>query len=316
MRKLLLIGLPVLVVVLVAAAVLTRAGWLPIFRPPAAAPPPPTITTTVPPTTTTAAPPTTTTPAAPDPLAPGAAQAAVAAVDAQDTGSLKFGVAVLDRASGQETDGADAAAQFDCASVLKLFLITDVLHQAEQGAVTVGPAALDQIHRALTISDDSAMNALWGEYHGADAIQQLIGLAGLRDTVVTPAARGGFWGGVLISARDVLAVYQYVLTSLSPADRDLVISTLNNAQAVGYQGFDQGFGLLGPTRTASTKAKQGWMGYQHLTMLHSTGVLDSGNQVLVAILSSRAGGGYATARTQLNSAATALVKALGPKAIS
>jgi hypothetical protein len=313
MRKFLLIGVPILVVVLVAVAVLTRDSWLQDTTAAFPATPAPIVT----PGSSTADP--TTTPAGPaDPLAPGAAQAAVAAVDAQDSGTLSFGVAVLDRAGGQETDGANAHAQFYCASVLKLFLITDVLHQREQGAVTISPAAADQITRALEISDDSAMDALWGEYHGAAAITQLIGLAGLQDTVVTPAAQGGFWGGVLISAHDVLAVYSYVLTQLTPADRDLVVGDLNNAKAIGYQGFDQGFGLLGPTRTASTKAKQGWSSYQKKVMMHSTGILDSNNLVLVAILSSRAAGsgGYPAAHSQLNAAAAALVKALGPKATS
>jgi CubicO group peptidase (beta-lactamase class C family) len=276
---------------------------------------PPTTTPTAPSSTTT---PTTTTPPAPaDPLAAGAAQAAVHAVDARSSGGVTFGVAVLDRASGQETDGADADKTFYSASVAKLFLITDLLHQQEQGTITLSAADLDNVHLALTISDDDSMDALWDKYGGVSAVEQLVSVAHLRDTGVnSEVTQHGLWGGLDISARDVLAVYQYVLTQLSPADRDLIIGNLNQAKAVGFQSFNQAFGLLGPTRTASTKAKQGWMSFGGTVYLHTTGVLDSGNQVVVAILSSRPGHTttYADAEPQLTAATQALVRALGPAA--
>jgi hypothetical protein len=252
-------------------------------------------------------------PVATDPLPSGAAQAAVNAVDAQATGGVDYGVAVLDRATGTETLGKAGSAQFYCASVLKLFLIADLLHQQEQGAITLSQRDNDDIGLALTRSDDSAMDALWENYDGPSAIDALIGLAHLRDTQV-PADinRTGEWGETLISARDVLAVYSYVLTQLNATDRNLVIGDLNNADPTGYQGFDQAFGLLGPTRDGATKAKQGWMSYQHRIMLHTTGILDGRNQVVVAILSARPGplGAYQPAEQQLNAATAAMVRAM------
>lgn len=252
-----------------------------------------------------------------DPLASGAAQAAVNAVDAQDGDGVQFGVGILDRATGAETLGKAGSAQFYCASVLKLFLITDLLHQREQGTITLDADDDDDIRLALTESNDAAMDSLWENYDGPAAITALIGLAHLRDTQV-PANinKTGQWGETLISARDVLAVYQYVLTQLNATDRNLVVGDLNNANPVGYQNFDQAFGLLGPTRAGGTKAKQGWMSYQHQVMLHTTGILDSKNQIVVAILSARPGplGDYQPAEQQLDNATAALVKSLGPSA--
>ncbi len=252
-----------------------------------------------------------------DPLPPGAAQAAVNAVDAQAAGGVEYGVAVLDRATGTETLGKAGSAQFYCASVLKLFLVTDLLHQQEQGAITLSQTDNDEIRLALTESDDAAMDALWESYDGPSAINALIGLAHLHDTQV-PANinRTGEWGETLISARDVLAVYSYVLTQLNATDRNLVIGDLNSAAPTGYQGFGQAFGLLGPTRDGATKAKQGWMSYQHRIMLHTTGILDSKNQVVVAILSARPGplGAFQPAEQQLNAATAALVSALNENA--
>lgn len=258
-------------------------------------------------------------PSTDDPLSPGAARAAVNAVDAQAAGGVEFGVAVLDRATGAETLGKAGSARFYCASVLKLFLVADLLHQQEQGTITLDQRDDGDITQALTRSDDAAMDALWENYDGPAAIGALIGLAHLRDTQV-PADinKTGEWGETVISARDVLAVYEYVLTQLNASDRNLIIGDLNNAEPIGYQGFDQAFGLLGPTRDGATKAKQGWMSYQHQIMLHTTGILDGKNQLVVAILSARPGpiGAYQSAEQQLNAATAALVRALRPAVAS
>jgi hypothetical protein len=288
---------------------------LPSSARPTPSSPPPTRTTT----TTTTAPTTTPPPTNDDPIASDAAEGAVQAAEATAASGEKLGVAVLDRASGKETDGTEASATFPCASVLKLFLITDLFHQQEQGTIKLSSTDLTEINSALTISDDSAMDALWVKFHGAASITALIDIAHLPDAQMTATAQSGKWGGVLISARDVLAVYEYVLTKLDPADRDLIINTLNQANPVGYQGWNQAFGLLDPaTRTATTKAKQGWSGWYGQTVLHTTGILDGSDKLVVAILSSRPGAGsnaqFTVARQQVDDATTALIHELGPNA--
>lgn len=66
--------------------------------------------------------------------------------------------AVLDRDTGVVALGAGGAAPFYAASIAKLYTVVDVLHRAETGAVTVTDAELDRIRRALSASDDAAMN--------------------------------------------------------------------------------------------------------------------------------------------------------------
>ncbi|HEY4453244.1 MAG TPA: hypothetical protein VGN81_02945, partial [Pseudonocardiaceae bacterium] len=198
---------------------------------------------------------------------------------------------------------------------LKLFLITDLFHQQEQGTIKLSPTDLTEIDSALTISNDAAMNTLWSKYHGQSAIQQLIDIAKLPDAQIPPIVATGKWGGVLISPSDVLAVYSYLLTKLAAADRDLIVNGLNQANPVGYQDFNQAFGLLNPkTRTATTKAKQGWSAWQGATVLNTTGILDGKNDVVVAVLTSRAGHGsaaqYDAARTEVDNATIALIQHL------
>lgn len=315
-RNLILVLTPLVLVGVVIVGVRSMANGAGSAQP---APPIRPTTSTAAPTTTQLQVTTTPVPTNDDPLGPDAAADAVHAADATAVSGEKISVAVLDRVSGKETDGAAASTTVPCASVLKLFLITDLFHQQEQGTITLSRTDLSEIASALTISNDAAMDALWGKYHGQAAISQLIDVAHLPDAQITPIVAKGMWGGVMISARDVLAVYEYVLTKLSPQDRELIIDNLNHANPVGYQGFNQAFGLLNPaTRTDTTKAKQGWSAWFGQTVLNTTGILDGHNKLVVAVLTARPGHGsdaqYDTARDQIDNATTALLKALGPNA--
>jgi hypothetical protein len=265
------------------------------------------LTTTITPTTTPPPPTTTTTPDN-----PALAAAAVQSVDRLHISGVQFGIAILDRTTGQETLGQEGATGFYSASVIKLFVVVDLLHEAEEGAVTLDSNDQYDIRRALELSDDNAMDALWESFDGPKLVTQMIGLAGLQDTVLD-TSDSGEWGETKISARDVLAVYQYALTKLSPSDMNLVIGDLHNAANNGADGFDQAFGLLEPPRQSTVKAKQGWMIAGSEMILNTTGALGSNNQYLVAIMSKQdAGIGYANGRNNVNEAAQLVQKQLAP----
>jgi hypothetical protein len=155
------------------------------------------------------------------------------------------------------------------------------------------------------------MDALWEKFSGPKLIDQITGLAHLQDTELPSDLSQ--WGETMISARDVLSVYQYVFTSLNATDGKLLLGDLNNAAASGADGFNQSFGLLAPgLRTPATKAKQGWMEYGTKMMLHTTGVVGSSEQYVVAILSlQRMSIGWAAGRSNMNSATKATLAALG-----
>jgi hypothetical protein len=252
---------------------------------------------------------------------PAAAQAAVAAVDAQQSSSVTFGVAVLDTATGEVTLGRNGTTQFYCASVLKLFLITALLHDQETGKVTLTSQDDSYITRALERSDDNAMDALWEKFGGPALITEMVSLGHLQDTQLP--SNLSQWGETLISARDVIAVYQYVMTSLSSADRTLVLGDLGQAADSGADGFDQAFGLLHEPRVPNVKGKQGWMCYKHMEMLHTTGTLGSHESYVAAILSHQpeqgncnvvSDPGWTPGRDRVTAATTALINALGPAA--
>jgi hypothetical protein len=265
------------------------------------------------PLTSSAAKPTTTSPTPTTPQDnPALATAAVHAVDALDVSGVQYGVAILDRVSGKETVGQEGDVGFYSASVIKLFVVVDLLHKQELGEIKLDSNDQYDIKRALELSDDNAMDALWEDFDGPALVTEMIKLAGLRDTVLD-TKDSGEWGETKISARDVLAVWQYALTKLSTADTNLVVSDTHSAGNLGADGFNQAFGLLEPPRAATVKAKQGWMIAGSEMILNTTGALGSDNQYLVAILTKQSAGiGYPQGRANVNKASALVQKALAP----
>ncbi len=240
-----------------------------------------------------------------------AVTAATASVDALDssTAGTEFGVAVEDRTTGQTSVGAAGATPFYAASVVKLYTVVDILHRVETGAVTLTSTDRTDLERALSYSDDNAEDALWTNFGGAAGVARTIALAGLQDS--SPPEDTSQWGETLISARDVVTLYDYVLDSMTPADRDMIMDALQNAQDSAADGFDQAFGLIAPPRPAGVAAKQGWMWIGDDFYLHSTGVLGPDDHYVVAVLSENgASAGSAAARTIVTEAVADVEKSL------
>lgn len=252
--------------------------------------------------------PTTTTPADD----PALAQHAVELVDALKVSGVQYGIAILDRNTGKLTVGAEGDVGFFSASVVKLFVVVDILHRVEEGRITLSSGDRTNITRALELSDDNAMDSMWVKYDGPSLVTEMISLAGLKDTVLD-TANPGEWGETKISARDVTSVWEYALTKLSPADRSLVVNDTHHAANNGADGFYQAFGLLEPPRPASVKAKQGWMIAGSEMILNTTGVLGARDQYVVAILTRQSASiGYSQGRANVNRASGLALKALTP----
>ncbi|WP_433299160.1 serine hydrolase [Pseudonocardia sp. CA-142604] len=240
-----------------------------------------------------------------------AVDSAVQRVDAVQAANprTQIGAAVLDRKTGMLALGTDGTTRFYSASVVKLYTVVAILHRVDAGKLTLSATDRDDIQRALVASDDNAMDALWVKFGGAETVSQTISLVGLKDS--QPPADPSQWGETKISARDVTAVYNYVLRSLSPASRNMIMNALGHAQDKGADGFDQAFGLIAPPRQSNVAAKQGWMWINSDFDLHTTGVLGSDDRYVVAILSKNpANAGSAAARTIVNKATAAAEAAI------
>lgn len=210
-------------------------------------------------------------------------------------GASDVGVAVLDLQTDQAVS-EQGDKPFYSASLSKLILAVDALQQQ------LSDEDRDLIRRALSASDDNAMDVLWTRFDGMDAIGRVAAAAGLTGTHAPDDPSQ--WGEVVITANDVVRLYHHILGS--PA-RDAVVAALSSAPATAADGFDQAFGLLGVT---GVYAKQGWMYYLPSDVyLHSAGVLDG--RYAVAVLTTSPTGSWTTARESINAVTSAVLAKLG-----
>jgi hypothetical protein len=209
-------------------------------------------------------------------VAPEYADAMVAAAKDAATSRMTLGAAVLDVATGDlAEEGED---EFYSASLSKLMLIVDLLDRD----VTLSDVDMSLIGRALSLSDDEAMNSLWVKYDGPAAITRVateLKLPGTR-TPDDPSQ----WGETEVSPAGFALLYQHILTAMTPDDRDVIVSGLSSAQPTAADGFDQFFGLLG--QPGEIYAKQGWMYYGSRLYLHSAGVVHAEDRDYVVVLMS------------------------------
>lgn len=233
----------------------------------------------------------------------GAPAAATASVDQQaDAQQNPLGVAVLDRATGEVAYGRLAQQPMYSASLSKVIVAVELL---ERHRVT--PQDRFALRRALGPSDDEAMNALWDRYGGSSLITAAADRMKLQQT--WPPDEPGRWGDTVTSARDIAAVYQYLLAQMPAADRDFVLDALHAAPSRAADGVNQKFGLMAVDAQA---VKSGWMCCQKGTVwVHSAGVVDSERRYVVAMLSAQPSSvGYGKAVEDLTEASRTAVTRL------
>lgn len=238
----------------------------------------------------------------------------VAAAENAATPGMTLGVAVLDVNTGELAEGRDGGRHFMSASLCKLILAVDVLDRHRAEGRRVDPADLDLITRALSDSDDNAMNALWGRYDGAGAVARVAARLGL--TASLPPESSNLWGDALVTAADMVTLHRYVLRDMAPQDGAVIVNALSAVNAVATDGFAQHFGLLHQGASPRRYAKQAWVPYAPAGyLLHSSGVAydgRTGHTYAVALLSIQPYSTDGDARNRLSAIASAALAVLTP----
>jgi hypothetical protein len=231
--------------------------------------------------------------------AAGAAAAMVAAASKAKPANMTLGTAVLDMETGEiEDDGTD---QFYSASLSKLMLIVDMLDRN----VDMPASTVTAINRALSLSDDNAMNMLWTKYGGPAAMTRVAENLDMPDTE-TPDDPSQ-WGETLISPAGFIRLYQHILTEMDPADRAVIVDGLRAAEPEAADGYNQFFGLLG--QPGDIYAKQGWMFYGSKLYLHSAGVVHDDDRDYVVVMMSYQPA-TSSAQRSINNVAKAMLSAM------
>ncbi|MFC4852068.1 serine hydrolase [Actinophytocola glycyrrhizae] len=247
------------------------------------------------------------------PSAPPVAARALVAAAEEAAPEMTLGVAVLDVHTGELVVGGDGERLFMAASLSKLILAVDVLdrHRAEERSLD--PADLELLTRALSASDDNAMNVLWGRFDGAGGVDRVATRLGLSASL--PAGSAEMWGDIEVTAADMVRLYRHVLRDMAPEDGAVIVGALAAARAVATDGFEQHYGLLHQGASPEHYAKQAWVPYSPAGyLLHTAGVVydgRTGHAYAIALLSIQPHAGEQVARDRLSTVAAAAMATLG-----
>ncbi|MGH3614062.1 MAG: serine hydrolase [Pseudonocardia sp.] len=255
--------------------------------------------------------------AVPAPARTGLPKAAVTAAERAAGGATEIAIVVLDRETGEMAVGARGDVPVYTASLSKVVLAVDIVDRRRLDGLAVSAGEIDLLRRALSASDDGAMNELWGRFDGPGAASRVSRRVGL--TATSMPGNPSQWGQMSVPATDTVRIWEYILEDLPAADRNLLISAMNAAPARAKDGFDQAFGLLAPDVDGpggpGSVVKQGWMccptGHRYL---HSAGTVGSEQRFVVALLTEtprRAS--WESVRAEVTAIADATVRALNLK---
>ena len=229
---------------------------------------------------------------------------------------MTLGVAVLDVSTGELVEGRHGNRPFMSASLSKLVLVVDMLDRRRTEGRAIAEPDLELIGRALSSSDDGAMNVLWGRYDGQGAVSRV---AAKLELSATSAPRDSTqWGDTLVTAGDLARIYRHILRDMAPDDRNVIADALIFTRPTATDGFDQFFGLLGQGASQQVYAKQAWVPYRPSGfLLHSAGVVHdsrTGNDYAIALLSIQSYVSRQAACDRLSAVAAAALRAMGASA--
>jgi hypothetical protein len=221
--------------------------------------------------------------------------------------------------------------QFRTASLVKLLIALDYLWNRGPG-YAIPAADRSKLDVMLRSSDDNAATYFWKLAGQGQIVSRMVTRLGLQETGPPPAEKPGSWGYTAVSAGDLVRVYRYLLDKAPMPVRDFVMGNLRQATRCGTDGYDQSFGIPS-SFNKPWAAKQGWSGFGATPagpcasnpavaraaytpagvdlvhkVLHSTGVVGTGDRTIVVVLTLYPNGAtYAKAFTTV----TDLTRALG-----
>jgi hypothetical protein len=206
--------------------------------------------------------------------------------------------------------GAGSATSVHTASLVKLYVVGELLARSSAGVVTLTATDTERMQRAVSRSDDAAMNALWTTHDGPALVRAAAARWGLTATTGTPVA--GQWGQVSTSADDLATFLTGLDAELGATDAGTLRSWMRAAPATAADGFDQAYGLRSAAvdGAGDVAVKQGWMCcVRGERQVHSLGVLPDGT-VVVLLGTFPSSVSWGTARAALTRAASGLVAVL------
>jgi hypothetical protein len=206
------------------------------------------------------------------------------------------GIAVYDLRDNAYRVRSDESVQFPAESVVKLLIAVDALSSKSS-------AKVPQVQRMLSLSDDTIANQLWDTNGGPAVVTRATALIGLKHT--SPPADPDRWGDTMITASDVVGIYQYLVSS----HQQTILDALHTAAHTASDGYDQFFGIPNAVGGQPWWIKQGWGCCKPDRVLNTTGLVGADKRYVIVVLSKQSA---STDPGAAGSAVTNVVKALMP----
>lgn len=191
-------------------------------------------------------------------------------------------LAVVDRQTQAMDTSHDADRVYRAGQLTKLLIAVDLLTDTEPG----GPSAdeRENCYQMLAASDDAVATNLWDEGDQTEIVTRTAARLGLRAT--QPPRDPTDWGGTLITARDVVAVYRYITDQLPEPGRALILDALAHTHQRTTGGTDEYFGTLRGPPGLPRSLTQASMATPAEILVHTTGLIGVDSRYVVALLTS------------------------------
>jgi hypothetical protein len=162
------------------------------------------------------------------------------------------GIVVRDRQTGAQWTAGEPDYRIWAGSTPKLAFTVALLEQDRAGELTLDAKAHNQIAAMLSVSDNTAADALWNRYARANTVmtrfQQRYGMRTAGYVSGFPS-RLGF---VKCTPKDLASLMSYILTTLDASDRAYIVRAMQTVGTV------QHWGVWGAGAALMPGVKDGW----------------------------------------------------------
>lgn len=215
-----------------------------------------------------------------------------------------LGFVLYDQETGQTVASVGADEPFYTASLVKLFIALDAVHNGGWRA----PAEPLRAHIAemISASHDGIADALWDSGGRSAIVTRMVNLIGLAHT--EPPAISDQWEMTSTTANDLVAVYRYLTQQVPAEASSVILDAMATGKNPAADGFPQYFGI--PEGLPGEHAiKQGWMKIRRAVVLNTTGLVDS-RYVVVLLTELPLSTSYAQGRAALTAGIAAVAPAV------
>jgi hypothetical protein len=194
----------------------------------------------------------------PQPPSPSPSPSPAAPKDIAVPRGVTAGIVVYDRQTDSYAVNQNATKRFRSASIVKLWIVLDLMWEKEAEAVPAADRA--RIDVMLRGSDDRIAIDFWRRGGQRAIVARMVPRLGLTESAPPPADKPGYWGFTVISTADIVRTYRYLLERAPVSVREYVLGNLRQTYRCATDRYDQSFGIAGALARPFA-VKQGWSGF-------------------------------------------------------